>query len=192
MANERNQGGAAVAEKPTQQREWSPPAKPYDELIEWLSEQDAIEHYIGDGPTRKDANYPNVPASIVPAHLCEKKVLAAAWTHGLIEFGRCNHSFGYQVDAKGEGLKALDENGNPIMFAWLDSGVSWLNQKMEQRISGRAFLNEPPPVTTVIRQTKVRNEVKKEYEIKKTPPMPGSLLRIQIRLTDKGKWHLSK
>src|ERR1017187_2849096 len=109
MANERNQGGAAVTEKPQQSRqEWSPPAKPYVALVEWLLEQDEKEHYIGAGPTRKDAALPTVPASIVPAELCDIRVFAAAWADGMVEFGRCNHSFGYQGDAKGEGSKALD------------------------------------------------------------------------------------
>lgn len=163
-------------------------AKKCAKLVTWMSERaDSNAFYITDGPNRK--THPTAPLTVplesLPKELATLDILASAWAEGLVELGRAAHSWGFYADHKG--AARVDENGVKLTFAWIDEGMNWSKQRNTYHKPIKDILDEdktelPEKVT---KQIKLWSKEAKEYEIRKVE-FPGALLRLQVRLTDKG------
>lgn len=145
---------------------------------------ESVVSYLAD----KEVESVGMPLADMPEKLRDPKVLAAAWAAGIIEFGRCQHSIaGATNDNSSDNRRHREEYR-------LDAGYSWSGGKKNTHKPFRDLLAEDKPIRDgglipdkvyEVEKIEDRSTNPPTYKIKRTEH-PGSILKLRIRLTDKG------
>jgi hypothetical protein len=137
-------------------------ARIYDKTLQYLSDKGG-----------------SIFVSDLPKELTEPRVLNAAWSEGVVEFGRANYS------ETGIPLHANDSRANTKIFL-LDAGVSWTGTRSTRHGSLATMLEEDKSLPECFSQVKVVDPNDKDRTIVTRKKVEGNPLRLQIRITDKG------
>lgn len=146
----------------------NPLAALYESLISFLAD--------------KDLDTAGMPFAELPEKVRDNKAISAAWAAGLIEFGRRHYSI------CGAPNQDINDNKKHAEEARLDGdGYSWSGGKRNSHKPFRDLIEEEkslPSKVMVIEKVQVSKHPP-AFDLKRTEA-PAGILKLRIRLTDKG------